>query len=115
MADFALNVIFLDLCDYDVNDVILLSWVMANDTFKSDCRIGDDDFAASLFDWGDANIVVLPSGEQEGDNVAMFRMASALDFVLQPFENLVVGFELVHVVRRKEQFWLEVLYDVEHI
>jgi hypothetical protein len=50
MADFALNVIFLDLCDYDVDDVILLSWVMANDTFESDGRIGDDDFAASLFD-----------------------------------------------------------------
>ncbi len=63
MADFALNVIFLDLCDYDVDDVILLSWVMANDTFESDGRIGDDDFAASLFDWGDANIVVLPSSE----------------------------------------------------
>jgi hypothetical protein len=45
----------------------------------------------------------------------MFRMTSALDFVLQPFENLVVRFELVHVVRRKEQFRLEVLYDVEHI
>jgi hypothetical protein len=88
---------------------------MANDTFESDGRIGDDDFAASLFDWGDANIVVLSSGEQEGDNVTMFRMASAFDFVFQSFENLVVGFELVHVVRRKEQFRLEVLYDVEHI
>jgi hypothetical protein len=50
MADFSLNVIFLDLCDYDVDDVILLSWVMANHTFESDRRIGDDDFAASLFD-----------------------------------------------------------------
>jgi hypothetical protein len=50
MADFALNVIFLDLCDYDVDDVIFLSWVMAYYTFESDRRIGDDDFAASLFD-----------------------------------------------------------------
>lgn len=115
VADFALNVIFFDLRDYDVDDVILLSWVMRKSTFESDRRIGNDDFAASLFDWGDANIVVLPSGEQEGDNVAMFRMASALDFVLEPFENLVVGFEFIHVVGRKEEFRLEVLYDVEHI
>jgi hypothetical protein len=50
VADFALNVIFFDLRDYNVDDVILLSWVMRKSTFESDRRIGNDDFAASLFD-----------------------------------------------------------------
>jgi hypothetical protein len=41
-------------------------------------------------------------------------MASSLDSLLEPFQYLLIGIQLIHIVRREEQIGLKVLDNVEH-
>ncbi len=85
MTYFALNVLFLNLCYNDINNVILLCWLYQRSTLESDCGVSDDDFAAALLNWGDADVVIFFSSKQQGDNIAMLRVAPSLDFLFESF------------------------------
>jgi len=119
MSDGSLDVLFVDLCYYDVNNVVFLSWVITKNTFESNGRKINVNSASVFLNTWDTNIIRffiitrITRAEQLND-ISILSMTSSLNSFSESLQNFLIRVKLVHIIGAEYKLWLKVFDNVEH-